>query len=133
MARRCIWCGDPLPAQEQKGHRRREFCKPPKRCRQKHHLWHKAIQKKVDAQLDPSWHAAYNVLQAQYQWLESRFQEQAEELTRQRALADTFEELLRYSQDRYEALHVDYVARLKALGMSAKDIEEFNAYWREQS
>lgn len=130
MARMCVWCGDPLPEPEHQGHRRREFCKPPKRCRQKHHLWHKAIQKNAETLTDPAWHAAYDVLLAQYQFLESRFQQQLDELTRKRMHVDTLEELLRYYQERYEAIQVDYVARLKATGMSKEDISEFEAYWQ---
>lgn len=133
MARTCVWCGDPLPEPEHKGHRRREFCKPPKTCKQKHHMWHKQMKHDADVLAEPYWRTAYSNLVEQYKLLELRLQERISDLEEQRRQNDTLEKSMHYYRRKYEDLQLDYVARLRALGMSEQDIEEFHAYWREQS
>jgi len=128
----CVWCGDPLPEPEYRGHRRREFFKPPKTCKQQHYLWHKKMKHDADALADPYWQAAYLLLVAQYKWLEGMVQARLVDLEEERKRADRLEERLQYHIKRYEDLQIDYAARLKALGLSEEEIEAFHAYWRSQ-
>ena len=66
----CIWCNAPLPEPLSRGYRRREFCKPPKTCKQQHYLWHKQMKQDAASLADPYWKAAYTVLVEQYKFLE---------------------------------------------------------------
>ncbi len=132
MARRCIWCGNLLPEPTTKGHRRREFCKPPKTCKQKHYLWHKKIKQDAEKLVAPAWHKAYDLLTEQYKFLELRLQETVEHLAKADEHIKTLEEILEYYRSRYKNIHIDYTARLKALGMNNQEIEEFNTYWKDQ-
>jgi hypothetical protein len=132
MARTCVWCGDPLPEPEYRGHRRREFCKPPKTCKQQHYLWHKQMRRDADALADPYWRAAYAVLVEHYKLLEKLLQDRVADLEEAQRQIESLEESRQYHIRRYEDLQIDYVARLRALGMSEQDIEEFNTYWGSQ-
>jgi DNA repair exonuclease SbcCD ATPase subunit len=141
--RTCTWCGAPLPEPPHKGHRRQEFCKRPKTCRQQFYLWRKKMQEDAAKLSDPSWRVAYSVLVGQYQALERLMQErlkdaekQQEELEEKQKRIDLLTERMEYYQQQYEqkieALRIDYYARLKALGISEQDLREFNEYWKKQ-
>lgn len=82
---------------------------------------------------EPYWRAAYTVLVEHYKLLELRLQECLTDLTEERKRTDKLEALLQYYQGRDETLHLDYLARLKALGLSDQDIQEFHAYWKAQT
>ncbi len=118
MARTCIWCGDPLPEPEHKGHRRREFCKPPKHCKQRYYLWHTQMKRDADALAEPYWRAAYAGLVERYMWLELRLQERITDLEEEQKRTDELEERLQYHIERYEDLCLEYAARLRALGVT---------------
>src|ERR1700730_7901453 len=132
MARTCVWCGDPLPEPEHRGHRRREFCKPPRTCKQQHYLWHKKMKHAADALADPYWRRALSVLVEHYKFVERLLQDRVADLEEERKRADELEERLQYRDKRYEDLCIDYAARLRALGMSEREIEEFHKYWSSQ-
>jgi hypothetical protein len=125
MARTCVWCGDPLPEPEQKGHRRREFCKRPKNCKQQHYLWHKKMKHDADALADPYWRAAYQGLVERYKWLENMVQARLLDM-------EELEKEVQYYKKRAEDIQIDYVARLRGLGISEEQIKEFDEYWRRQ-
>ncbi len=131
--RTCVWCGDPLPEPSHKGHRRQEFCKRPKPCRQRHYLWHKQMKHDAEMLAEPYWRAAYGKLVEQYKWLEGMVQERLADLARESERAEKLEERVEYYIRRLEDVRVDYVARLRVLGMSDGDIAEFDAYWKEQT
>jgi hypothetical protein len=128
--RTCVWCDAPLPEPEQKGHRRREFCPPPKTCKQQHYLWHKQMKQDAANLAEPYWRIAYTALVEQFKLLECLLQQRLIDLEEERKRTDRFEERIQYYQKRYEALQADYAARLKALGMSEQDIKDFNKYWQ---
>ncbi len=86
----------------------------------------------ADMLAEPYWRAAYLALVEQYKWLERMVQERLADLAKEREGTDRLEERVQYYIKRLEDIRADYVARLKALGMSDKDIEAFDAYWREQ-
>jgi hypothetical protein len=130
MVRKCIWCEKPLPAPKSKGHRRREFCN--NRCKQQHYLWHKQMRRDVEAITDPFWRSAYALLVEQYKGLERLMQDRLRDLEKKHKRIEKLEELVQYYRDRFEALKVDYMARLRSLGMSEQDIQEFNEYWERQ-
>lgn len=127
--RTCVWCDAPLPEPKYKGHRRREFCPPPKTCKQKHYIWHKKMKQDADALAEPYWKAAYAVLVGQFKALEQRLQERLIDLEEDAKRIELLEKSVQYYENLCEALQVDYAARLKALGLADKDIEEFHAYW----
>src|SRR5438128_1231473 len=102
MARTCVWCGDPLPEPEHKGHRRREFCKPPKTCKQRHYLWHKQMKRDTDTITDPFWRAAYSTLVEQYKWLERTVQVRLADLEKERKRSEALEESVQYLSKRFE-------------------------------
>src|SRR5690349_5420193 len=116
--RTCVWCGEPLPEQQYKGHRRREFCPAPKSCKQQHYLWHKKMRHDANMLVEPYWKAAYGVLVEQYKLLELRLQDRLNDLEEEHRRTDRAEESMRYYQQRYDDLIVDFLARLRALGMS---------------
>lgn len=118
--RRCVWCDKPLPVPQHKGHRRREFCN--RSCQQKHYIWHQQIKHDADMLADPYWREAYKMLADRYKWIEQRLQERMIEAEEHERYIDSLEKS-------YEDIKIDYVARLKALGMNEQDIQEFNAYW----
>jgi hypothetical protein len=128
--RTCVWCDAPLPEPEHKGHRRREFCPPPKTCKQQHYLWHKKMKQDTANLAEPYWRIAYAALVEQFKLLERLLQERLIDLEEERKRTDQLEERIQYYQKRYEALQADYAARLKALGMSEQDIRDFNMYWQ---
>src|SRR6267142_2165393 len=130
MARTCIWCGDPLPEPQAKGNRRREFCKPPKSCKQQHYLWHKQMKHDANMLMEPFWRHAYALLVEQCKFLEQRLADRIADLDEAQKRMDTQDDLIRYYKQDYADLQADYVARLKALGMSEQDIKEFEAYWQ---
>jgi len=132
MVRTCVWCGDPLPETEQKGHRRREFCKPPKTCKQRHYLWHKQMKHDAEALADPYWRAAYGVLIEHYKLLELRLKDRIADLEEEQKRTDLLEERVQYYLRRYEDIQIDFVARLRALGINEQDIKDFETYWQEQ-
>lgn len=128
--RTCVWCDAPLPEPEHKGHRRREFCPPPKTCKQQHYLWHKKVRQDVTTLQEPYWRIAYIMLVEQFKALETLLQARLSDLEAERKRNDELEELTRHYILMYEELKVDYAARLKALGMSEQDIRDFNTYWQ---
>jgi hypothetical protein len=130
--RTCVWCDAPLPEPKHKGHRRREFCPPPKTCKQQHYLWHKKMKQDVVTVQEPYWRIAYVVLVDQYKTLEALLQARLSDLEAERKRNDELEGLLRHYILMYEELKVDYIARLKALGMSESDIKDFDTYWKRQ-
>src|SRR5712664_1686258 len=89
MARTCVWCGDPLPEPLAKGHRRQEFCKRPKNCRQQHYLWHKQMRHDADRLAEPFWRTAYAVLVEQYKFLEQRLRDRLVDLDEAQKRMDT--------------------------------------------
>jgi DNA repair exonuclease SbcCD ATPase subunit len=141
--RTCVWCGAPLPEPQHKGHRRQEFCKRPKTCRQQFYEFHKKMREETAKLSDQYWRIAYGVLVGHYQALERLMQErlkdaekQQEELEKKQKRIDSLTERMEYYQQQYEqkieALRIDYYARLKALGISEQDLNEFNEYWKKQ-
>ena len=84
----------------------------------------------ADTLAEPYWHAAYGVLVEHYKLLEARLQERLSDLEDERKRTDALKESTQYYIKRYEDHQADYVARLRALGMSEKDIKEFDAYWK---
>jgi hypothetical protein len=79
---------------------------------------------------EPYWRTAYMLLAEHYKLLEQMLQARVANLTEAQKRTEELEEHVKFHKDRYEALQADYVARLKALGMSQKDIEEFDTYWK---
>ena len=128
--RTCVWCDAPLPEPEHKGHRQREFCPPPKTCKQQHYLWHKKMKQDATNLAEPYWRIAYAALVEQFKLLERLLQERLIDLEEERKRTDQLEERIQYYQRRDEALQADYAARLKALGMSEQNIKDFNKYWQ---
>lgn len=144
MTRTCTWCGDPLPEPQHKGHRKQEFCKRPKTCRQQFYLWRKKMKEDAAKLSDPAWRVAYEVLAGHFRALEDLLQKQGNDLTTyQKALEEERkytnelrERILdhrQHYQQQLEAMRIDYHARLKALGVSEEDLKEFNEYWKKQS
>ena len=131
--RTCVWCDAPLPEPKYKGHRRREFCPPPKTCKQQHYLWHKKMRQDVSTLQEPYWRIAYIVLVEQYKALEILLRERLSDLEAERKRNDELEELTRCYIQMYEELKVDYTARLKVLGMSESDVKDFDTYWKRQA
>ncbi len=82
---------------------------------------------------EPYWYTAYRVLVEHYKLLEARLQERLSDLEEERKRTDALKESVQYYSKRYEALQMDYVARLRAPGMSEKDIQEFDAYWKDHT
>jgi acetoin utilization deacetylase AcuC-like enzyme len=116
-----------------KGHRRREFCPRPKNCKQQHYLWHKRMKRDADTLTDPFWKGAYSLLVEQYKRLELLLQARMVDLEKERMRSDTLEVHAEYYLRRYEDLQIDCVAKLKALGMSEQDIQDFETYWQAQT
>ena len=121
--RRCVWCDAPLLEPKSKGHRRREFCDNNNRCKQQQYLFHKRMKHDAEMLADPFWRAVYSVLVERYKWLELRLQERLADLVEMQKRVEQLEKL-------NEDCHIDYIARLKALGMSEQDIKDFEAYWQ---
>lgn len=119
--RRCVWCDKLLPESKFQGHRRREYCN--NSCKQQMYLFHKKMKEDAERVADPYWHMAYNLLVERYKWVELRLQERLADLEEMQARIEKLEKLA-------EDLHIDYLARLKALGMSEQEIQEFEAYWQ---
>jgi hypothetical protein len=130
--RTCVWCDDPLPESPYRGHRRREFCKPPKTCKQQHYLWHKKMRNDANALAEPFWRTAYGVLVEQYKSLERLLQKRIIDLGEYEKRTDRLEGIVQYYENQLKALQIDYTARLKTLGMNEQDIEEFHAYWEKR-
>lgn len=132
MVRTCVWCDAPLPEPEHKGHRRREFCNPPKTCKQQHYLWHKKMKEDAAKLSEPYWRTAYIALVEQFKALEQMLQTRNNELAEEREHADQLTKDRQYYKEQIETLRVDYIARLKALNLSEQDIKEFDEYWKRQ-
>jgi uncharacterized protein YfbU (UPF0304 family) len=116
-----VWCDKPLPESAQKGHRRREFCN--NACKQQHYLWYKQMKRDADALTEPFWRVAYQQLVERYKWLEDMVQARLKEM-------QELEERTQYYKRYAEDVQADYVARLRALGMSEDQVQEFDAYWK---
>lgn len=129
--RTCVWCDGPLPEPQEKGHRRREFCSDS--CKQKHYLWHRRMKQDADRVAETYWKAAYKALVEQYKALEVIVQERLSDLEEERKRADELEKEVQYYLQQYEAIQIDCVARLRAVGMNDKEIKEFEAYWEEHT
>lgn len=126
--RMCVWCDKPLPESTTKGHRRREFCS--NSCKQHHYLWHKQMRHDAGMLAEPYWRIAYGMLVKEYKTLELRLQDRISDLTEERKQTDASEESVQYYKKRYEDLQADYAARLRGLGMTENDVNDFDAYWK---
>jgi hypothetical protein len=115
--RRCVWCDAPLPAPAHKGHRRREYCDNKGRCKQQMYLFHKKMKEDAERLADPYWKLAYEQLVYRYTWVEERL----------------LEERLKRSERRSENDRLAFRAKLRALGMSDRDIQEFEDFWLKAS
>jgi hypothetical protein len=120
--RTCVWCDKPLP-EPMKGHRRREFCN--NICKQQHYLWHKKMRHDADALAEPYWQAAYLALVERYKWLEKMVQARLSDM-------EELDKEIHYYKKYAADLQIDYVARLRGLGISEEQIEEFDEYWKKQ-
>jgi hypothetical protein len=127
--RTCVWCNAPLPEPEHKGHRRREFCKPPKSCKQQHYRWHKHMRPDVATLTEPFWRGQYQALLTQYKELEQLMQARLADLAEERKRADEQEEKAKHWFAQCERMRIDYVARLNALGISCEEVKAFESYW----
>lgn len=127
--RTCVWCNSPLPEPEKKGHRRREFCND--RCKQHHYTWHKQMKHDADMLAEPYWKVAYSALVEHYKFIEKLLLDRVADLTKAQKYIGELEERVKYYRGKCEDMQTDYLARLKALGMSEKDIEDFKLYWEK--
>jgi hypothetical protein len=114
---------EPLPESPYKGHRRREYCDNKGHCKQQMYLFHKKMKEDVERFADPYWHGAYLLLVERYKWMELRLQERVADAEKMQKRMEDMEKFI-------EDLRVDYLARLKALGMSEQEIQEFEVYWK---
>lgn len=83
----------------------------------------------ADMLTEPYWKIAYGLLVKQYKLLERRLQGAFIELNEAQERANNLEEINQYLTERCEDLATDYAARLRALGVSEQDIQEFHEYW----
>ncbi|HEX3643186.1 MAG TPA: hypothetical protein VHV10_18010 [Ktedonobacteraceae bacterium] len=81
---------------------------------------------------EPYWRHAYRVLRGQYEMLEFRLQGYLKDDEERVSYLDARERSIKHLYKRCQEMRVDYVARLKALGVSENDIKEFDVYWKEQ-
>ena len=129
--RRCVWCDAPLPPAH-KGHRRREYCDNKGRCKQQMYLFHKRMKQDAERLADPYWKLAYEQLVYRYRWVEARLQDRLKDMEEMQQQLERLEKFLERAEQKLKDCHIDFLARLKALGMSERDIREFEAYWATQ-
>jgi hypothetical protein len=87
------------------------------------YLFHKKMKEDAERFADPYWHGAYLLLVERYKWVELRLQERVADAEEMQKRMEDMEKFI-------EDLRVDYLARLKALGMSEQEIQEFEVYWK---
>ena len=112
----------PLPESKNKGHRRREYCDNKGHCKQQMYLFHKKMKEDTERLADPFWKTAYGQLVERFKWVELHLQERLVDLEEKQRRIEKLEKAT-------EDLRIDYLARLKVLGMNDQDIQEFEAYW----
>ena len=122
--RTCVWCDAPRPSPPSCGPSTATVLQCYEAA-QRHSIWHKQMKRDADSLADPYWRAAYGLLRERYKWVELRLQERLADL-------DEKQQWREYYQKKREDMQLDYIARLRALGMSDEDIAEFEAFWKAQ-
>ncbi len=97
------------------------------------YLFHKKMKEDAEKIADPFWKMAYGELVERYKWLEQRVQERLKDMEEMHQQIERLERLLERSESRNEDDRIDYLARLSALGMSERDIREFEEYWTKRA
>jgi|SRR5579859_3470351 len=121
---RCANCYEPLPLPTRRGGRRQKFCN--QACEQQFYRRHKKAAKEVDAHLQRLFKMSFKVLEEMHDTARAQLDEE-------RAHVDLLESLLTIYRRRDEEMVADYLARLKALGMSEEQIKDFHHYWRDHT
>jgi len=91
------------------------------------------MTREIDADLQPLFKMSFDMVKEMLDETEADLAHERATLARERELVDLLEWLLARYRSRDEEMRADYLARLKALGMSDEQIKEFHEYWRDHT